>query len=380
MVNRKLSQIIVDQCFKGKAIILLGARQVGKTTLLKNVMTQIGLPGIWLNADEADIIKELNEADTSTRLFQLIGKQNKLVIIDEAQQVQHIGRKIKLLYDTFPEIQVIATGSSAFELQNETNEALTGRKREFHLFPLSFDELSENTSLIEEKRLLEARLIYGSYPEVINHAGKEKEALQEIANSYLFKDILKLEGIRKSSIIEKLLQALSFQLGHEVNSNELARTVGNISTSTVEKYLDVLEKTYVIYKLPAFSRNFRNEIKKGKKYYFYDNGIRNVLIRNFQPTGLRPDLGVLWENYLLTERLKVLHYDRNICNRYFWRTLDQAEIDYLEEKDGMLHAYEFKWKKEKNRFPKSFLESYPENTTQLINKENYTSFVSDLNG
>lgn len=375
--NRILYQTILDQCFKSKVIILIGARQVGKTTLLKKLQKEMNVPSIWLNADEADILQEIAQATTSTQLLQLFGKDNKLVIIDEAQQIPNIGKKLKLFYDNYPEIQVIATGSSAFELQNETNEPLTGRKREFFLYPLSFAELVGQTSLLEEKRLLHTRLIYGSYPEVINHPGKEKEVLREIATSYLYKDILQIDGIRKTSVIEKLLQALAFQIGSEVNYHELAQLVGNINTVTVEKYLDLLEKAFVIYKLPALSRNLRNELKKGKKYYFYDNGIRNVLISNYNSIALRQDVGALWENYILAERLKHNQYAQYYSNQYFWRTHDQAEIDYIEETGGILHAVEIKWKTQKVSFPNSFLQAYPNNTTQIISTDNYTSFIGD---
>lgn len=375
--NRILYQTILDQCFKSKVIILIGARQVGKTTLLKKLQKEMNVPSIWLNADETDILQEIAQATTSTQLRQLFGKDNKLVIIDEAQQIPNIGKKLKLFYDNYPEIQVIATGSSAFELQNETNEPLTGRKREFFLYPLSFAELVGKTSLLEEKRLLHTRLIYGSYPEVINHPGKEKEVLREIATSYLYKDILQIDGIRKTSVIEKLLQALAFQIGSEVNYHELAQLVGNINTVTVEKYLDLLEKAFVIYKLPALSRNLRNELKKGKKYYFYDNGIRNVLISNYNSIALRQDVGALWENYILAERLKHNQYAQYYSNQYFWRTHDQAEIDYIEETGGILHAVEIKWKAQKVSFPNSFLQAYPNNTTQIISTDNYTSFIGD---
>ena len=375
--NRILYQTILDQCFKAKVIMLIGVRQVGKTTLLKKLQKEMNVPSIWLNADEADILQEIAQATTSTQLLQLFGKDNKLVIIDEAQQIPNIGKKLKLFYDNYPEIQVIATGSSAFELQNETNEPLTGRKREFFLYPLSFAELVGQTSLLEEKRLLHTRLIYGSYPEVINHPGKEKEVLREIATSYLYKDILQIDGIRKTSVIEKLLQALAFQIGSEVNYHELAQLVGNINTVTVEKYLDLLEKAFVIYKLPALSRNLRNELKKGKKYYFYDNGIRNVLISNYNSIALRQDVGALWENYILAERLKHNQYAQYYSNQYFWRTHDQAEIDYIEETGGILHAVEIKWKAQKVSFPNSFLQAYPNNTTQIISTDNYTSCIGD---
>ena len=372
MIQRVLMDKIAGQCFDKKVILLLGARQVGKTTLLKKLVETLKVETKWLNADEADIYTELSESNTSTRLLQLIGPETKLVIIDEAQQIGDIGLKLKLLHDNEPELQIIATGSSSFDLLNRTNEPLTGRKRTFHLYPISYPELVANTDRLQARRTLDARLIYGSYPEVINNPGKEKNVLIEIAQSYLYKDILQLDGIRKSSHLEKLLQALAFQVGNEVNYHELSKTIGNIDSSTVEKYLDLLEKTYVIYKLPALSRNMRNEIKK---YYFYDNGIRNVLISNYSPVEMRFDKGALWENFLLSERMKLNHYEDNTPNTYFWRTHDQAEIDYVEEQDGVLDAYEFKWKDAKVRFPDSFLKAYPNNQTHLINRDNFESFV-----
>lgn len=375
MIDRDLQKRLVSSCFKGKIILVLGARQVGKTTLLKKVIQQYEKPSTWLNADEADILEIFSSATTSTQLLRLIGPESKLVVIDEAQQIPHIGKKLKLIHDTYPDIQVIATGSSSFDLQNHTAEPLTGRTKTFYLFPVTYKETVENTSSLEAKRLLDTRLVYGFYPEVINNPGSEKAILVEIANSYLYKDILKLESIRKPHHIEKLLSALAFQTGSEVSYHELARTVGNIDAATVEKYLDLLEKTFVIFKLPAFSRNLRNEIRKGKKYYFYDNGIRNVLVSNFAAVGLRQDKGALWENFLISERLKRNHYAARYPNMYFWRTTDQAEIDYIEEEDGVLNAYEFKWKSQKSRFPVSFLEAYPEHATTLITRENFEAFV-----
>ncbi len=375
MVNRTIKNRILSACFQRKVILLIGARQVGKTTLLRELIKETEVPTVWLNADEEDILTAFETAKTSTQLLQLIGSQNKLVIIDEAQQIRDIGKKLKLIYDTNPEIQIIATGSSAFDLQNNTAEALTGRKITFYLYPISFREIVENSSLLEAKRLLETRMIFGAYPEVINHPGKEKEVLIEIAQSYLYKDILKLDSVRKPSHVDRLLKAIALQVGNEVNYHELAQTVGNIDTATVEKYLDLLEKTFVIFKLPAFNRNLRNEIKKGKKYYFYDNGIRNVLISNFGNLELRLDKGALWENYLVSERLKQNSYTQNFVNTYFWRTHDQAEIDYIEEQDGILNAYEFKWKDKKVRFPKSFLGAYPQHTTTAVSRENFDEFI-----
>lgn len=375
MIQRDLFNTIVSKCFKGKIILLIGARQVGKTTLLKEIIKAVDVPSVWFNADESDIMNAFSNATTSTQLLQLIGQKNKLVILDEAQQIPEIGKKLKLIYDTYPDIQLIATGSSAFDLQNNTTEALTGRKKTFYLYPLSYKELAENTSILEAKRLLETRLIYGSYPDVVNHPGNEKEILIEIAQSYLYKDILQLESIRKPSHIEKLLKALAFQVGSEINYHELAQTVGNIDTATVEKYLDLLEKSFVIYKLPALNRNLRNEIKKGKKYYFYDNGIRNVLISNFSAPDMRMDKGALWENFLLSERIKYNHYTGRFVNSYFWRTHDRAEIDYIEEEDGSLNAFEIKWKKQKVSFPNSFKKAYPNHTTNVIDTSNFERFV-----
>jgi len=375
MFQRKLLEKLLSQCFKGKVIILLGARQVGKTTLLKELVKQIDVPTAWLNADEADITEAFSGAKTSTQLIQLVGPANKLVIIDEAQQIPDIGKKLKLIFDNRPDIQIIATGSSAFEMQSSTAEPLTGRKKTLQLFPVSYAETVMNASPLEAKRLLDTRLVFGSYPKVMNNPGAEKEVLVEISNSYLYKDVLQLEGIRKPSHIEKLLKALALQVGSEVSYFELAQTIGNIDTATVEKYLDLLEKAFVIFKLSALSRNLRNEIKKGKKYYFYDNGIRNVLISNFLPPDMRSDKDALWENFLVAERLKRNAYNQHYPNTYFWRTHDMAEIDYIEEADGKLFAFEIKWKERQIRFPASFLQAYPEHETMLIHRENFEGFV-----
>lgn len=378
MVHRKLLDRLILECFQGKIILLIGARQVGKTTLLKELIRRVDQASIWFNADESDVLELFSQATTSTQLLQHIGN-HKLVIIDEAQQIPDIGKKLKLIYDTRPDIQVIATGSSSFELQDRLSEPLTGRKITYNLYAISYEEIAEHTSLLEARRLLDTRLVFGSYPDVLNNPGKERQILSEIANSYLYKDILQLDNIRKSSHIDKLLKALAFQLGSEVNYHELSRTVGNIDTATVEKYLDLFEKAHIIYKLPAFSRNLRNEIKKGKKYYFYDNGIRNVLISDFRTPEMRQDKGALWENFLITERLKYRHYHDYYANTYFWRTHDKAEIDYIEETQGVLNAYEIKWTDKKNRFPKSFLTAYPEHSTRLLSRENFEDFIMGEN-
>lgn len=246
----------------------------------------------------------------------------------------------------------------------------------FDLYPVAFAELIEHTSILEVKRQLETRLIYGAYPDVINHAGKEKQVLLELANSYLFKDIFKIDSIRKPEYIEKLTRALAFQVGSEVSFNELAKTIGNIDVGTVEKYIGLLQKAYVIFQLPAFSRNLRNEIKKGKKYYFYDNGIRNALINNFAPMVMRFDKGAIWENFLISERMKTNQYAGRHTNNYFWRTKDQAEIDYIEEIDGYLHSFEFKWQaNRKVKLPTSFATAYPQHTFSVVTQDNYIDFI-----
>ena len=377
MIPRIIQQEIEKNLFKNKVLLLIGARQIGKTTLLKQVLQNCTEKSLWLNADESDIKRKLENATTSTQLLQLFGNA-KLIVIDEAQQVEDIGLKLKLVIDTNPELQIIATGSSAFELLQKSNEPLTGRKKEYHLYPISFSEMISHTSLLTEQRLLENRLIYGSYPEVINNPGNEKEVLKEITNSYLYKDVLRYDGIKKASVIDKLLVALALQVGSEVSYNELAKTIGNINSATVEKYIDLLEKAFVIYKLPALSRNLRNEIKKGKKIYFYDNGIRNAIINNFNPLALRNDKGALWENFLISERMKKNSYNKHYCNTYFWRTFDQAEVDYIEEYDGALHVFEFKWKTNNKKVPASLLNSYTVNTTAIVDTDNYGGFIGDF--
>lgn len=375
MIQRTLLNQLLSACFKGKIILLFGARQVGKTTLLKQLVNEISTPFTWFNADEADVLQAFTDAVTSTQLLQLIGVNARLVVIDEAQQIPEIGKKLKLIYDTRSDIQLIATGSSSFDLHDKMEEPLTGRKLSFHLYPISYKETVNHATGLEAKRLLDTRLIYGFYPDVVNHPGEEKDILVELASSYLYKDILRLEGIRKSAHLEKLLQALAFQVGQEVSYNELARLVGNINSVTVEKYLDLLEKCYVIFKLPAFSRNLRNELKKGKKYYFHDNGIRNVLIGNFALPNIRGDKGALWENFLISERYKYNSYQRRYARGYFWRTHDRAEIDYIEESDGVINAYEFKWKARKVNFPASFKEAYPNHVTTAVTRSNFEAFI-----
>ncbi len=359
--------------FGGKVIIITGPRQVGKTTLAKEIAEKTGVQNKWFNADEPDVRKWLNNP-TSTQLKQLFGNA-ELVVIDEAQRIENIGITLKLAAENIPGIQMIATGSSALELADGINEPLTGRKWEFSLFPFAFSELAGNSSLTEENRLIEHRLIFGYYPEVVNNPGREQLILNTLINSYLFKDILSLEKIRKPLLVEKILQALAFQIGSEVSFNEIGRII-KADNQTIERYIELLEKVYIIFTVSSFSRNLRNELKRSRKVYFYDNGVRNAIINNFNPVSLRNDTGALWENFLMTERLKILQYQRIYTNRYFWRTTQQQEIDYLEEYAGKLNAYEFKWSENaKVRIPRTFKSAYPESITHVVNRDNFTEFI-----
>ena len=374
-IDRTIFKDLKSSLFKGKVILITGARQVGKTTLLRKLVQDSAVKSLWLNADEADIKMALENANTSTELKTAFGNAD-LIIIDEAQQIKEIGKKLKLIVDSFPELQIIATGSSSFDLLQQSNEPLTGRKIEFKLFPLSFSEMAEHDSVLIEKRNLESRLLYGSYPEVINNPGREQQVLNEVVNSYLYQDILRYDGINKSSVIEKLVLALALQVGSEVSYNELSRSIGNISAATIEKYIDILEKAFVVFKLNALSRNVRNEIKKGKKIYFHDNGVRNSVINNFNTLSLRSDKGAMFENYLVAERVKRNHYNSHFASIYFWRTFDQAEVDYIEEYGGALHAYEFKWTAGKNKIPATLANSYEIASTNFINSNNYNEFLT----
>ncbi|MEL7119444.1 MAG: ATP-binding protein, partial [Bacteroidota bacterium] len=326
MIKRTIQTAIEARFFKGKTIVLLGARQVGKTTLLKQLEKEIA--PIWINADDPQDRALLNNL-TIDRAKALFGP-GTLLFIDEAQRLDNTGLTIKLIHDNCQNIQIIATGSSSFELNDRLKEALTGRKRTFHLFPISISELINHSNGIEVNRNLEIRLLFGSYPEVISNPGEEKIILRELASDYLYKDVFSLQNIRKPNHLEKLLQALALQLGNEVSYRELA-TLTKLDKNTIERYILLLEEAFVIFKLPSFSRNLRTELTKAKKIYFIDNGIRNALISQYQPLSLRNDVGALWENFIISERLKLNSYNlsKNV-NPFFWRTTQQQEIDYLE--------------------------------------------------
>lgn len=376
MIQRVLYPKIKNQLFKGKAIVILGARQVGKTTLLEELQKHTAGKVLFLNADEPDVRTRLTNV-SSSQLKQLIG-DHKMVVIDEAQRIKNIGLTLKLITDKIKEVQLVATGSSAFELANEINEPLTGRKYEYSLFPLSVKEMEDHHGILEEKRMLETRLVFGMYPEVVTRPGSEKKTLESLAGSYLYKDIFSFREIRRPEAVEKLLQALALQVCHEVSYNELAQII-SADPVTVERYIGLLEQAFVIFRLYSLSRNHRNELKKSRKVYFYDNGIRNALIANFNPLSLRADTGALWENFMVSERMKHTHYNDIYCNRFFWRTLQQQEIDYVEDREGNLFAYEFKWdKKAKPKFPRTFANAYPKAKMQMITPANYEGFISGL--
>ena len=373
-IKRTLRHRIQKRLFKGKAIIILGARQVGKTTLIEDILADLDGSVLSLNGDEADVRELLNNT-TSTRLKVIIGK-HEILFVDEAQRVTDIGLTLKLITDQIKNIQVIATGSSSFELTARINEPLTGRKYQYQLFPPSYSEMVEHHGSLTERRLLEHRLVFGFYPEIVTHPGEEAELLQLLAESYLYKDLLLLEQVTKPVLFEKLLRALALQLGSEVSINELSRLTG-ANNQTVEKYLSLLEKAFVIFRLPSFSRNVRNEIRKGKKIYFYDNGIRNAIIKNFQPPGLRTDIGALWENFLVSDRRKMLSLLGLDAESGFWRTTQQQEIDYVEELNGALAAWEFKWNlKARKRIPKTFTRAYPDAVTAIVTPDNFEEFLT----
>ena len=371
-INRILSSDIKAKCFKGKTIVLIGPRQTGKTTLIKSILDDFD-DYLFLDGDDTST-RQLLENINTQQLKRVIGKY-KIVFIDEAQRVNHIGLTAKIINDQFEQVQLILSGSSAFDLNNKISESLTGRKWEYTLFPISWEEYLDNQGYVNSLQQLDDRLVYGMYPDVINSTGEEKEVLKTLTNSYLYKDILTLSTIKKPEVLEKLVQALAYQMGSEVSYNELARLLG-INKETIGNYIELLEKAFVVFRLKSFSKNLRNEIKFNKKIYFYDNGIRNSIINNFNSIELRNDKGALWENFLISERIKYLHYHHIYANYYFWRTKQQQEIDWIEEQNGTISAYEFKWNnKSKTKIPKKFIEAY-DAKTKIIDRENFIDFVT----
>lgn len=373
LVQRHLQKRIEEHLFQKKAIILYGARQTGKTTLIEQLLRPYQDEAIFLNGDDADI-REMFSNLNAIKLVPIIG-DSKIILLDEAQRIPETGLVLKIIYDNFKNIQLIATGSSSFELANNIKEPLTGRKFEFMLYPFSFGEMVDHHGFLTEKRLLEHRLIYGYYPDIVVNMGKENKLLKSLASSYLYKDLLMLETIKKPVLLEKILAALALQIGNEVTYNELAQLL-NSDKETIEKYIDLLEKTSIIFRLNALSRNVRNEIKNGRKIYFYDNGIRNAVLGNFSPLSMRTDKGALWENFLVSERIKFLGNNQMDAKSWFWRTTQQQEIDYIEESGDKLMAFEFKWKQTKKpRLSKTFANAYFNHEFKMITPENINEFL-----
>ena len=373
LIKREIQKKIERDLWKRKIVIIYGARQVGKTTLVNQILKKYSEEAEYYNCEESDVAEGLS-AGTSTALKNFFGEK-KLIILDEAQKIRDIGVKLKLLIDNYPEMQIIATGSSSFELANIINEPLTGRFYSYQLYSFSLFELKQIYSETEVNRLLERFLRLGLYPEIIKLGEQEaQKQISSIASNYLFKDIFTFQEVRNPEVLAKLTQMLALQLGNEVSLEELSNSLG-VSIETVERYIVLLERAFVIFRLPAFSRNLRTEIKKSRKIYFYDCGIRNSLIRNFNSLDLRSDVGALWENFCITERMKANQRKDLSPNQYFWRTYSQKEIDYLEERDGRLFAFEFKWNKKKTKIPKEFLDTYENAEFKIINKENYLEFL-----
>ena len=370
MYQRTIENIINNKIGKGKAIIIVGARQVGKTTLIKDLLKDKNY--LFLDADDPSTRKILTSPNTE-QIRSILG-ENKIVFIDEAQRIEGIGLTLKIITDQFADVQLIVSGSSSFDLGNQLNEPLTGRKWEYELFPISWEELEKEEGYVKAEQQLENRLLYGMYPEVLNDKGNEREILKNLASSYLYRDILAFSEIRKPEILDNLLLALALQVGNEVNYNELAQTIG-VNKITIQKYIAILEKGYIVFKLNSFSRNLRNEIKRNKKIYFHDNGIRNMILGSFNPLALRTDVGALWENFLISERKKQNIYKNTFARMYFWRTKQQQEVDFVEEKEGKIYGFEFKWKvKSKIKLPQTFVKAYNAET-KIIDRNNFRDFI-----
>ncbi len=370
MYQRTIESNIKDNIGNGKAIIIVGARQVGKTTLIKKILE--GQEYLFLDADDP-AIRQLLSVPNTEEIRTILG-ENKIVFIDEAQRIAGIGLTLKIITDQFKKVQLFVSGSSSFDIGNKLNEPLTGRKWEYELFPISWEEFENKEGFVKSEQQLENRLLYGFYPEVLNNKGKERKVLKNLVSSYLYRDILAISEIRKPEILDNLLLALALQVGSEVNYNELAGTIG-VNKITIQKYIDIFEKGYVIFRLNSFSRNLRNEIKRNRKIYFYDNGIRNAITGNFAPLKLRTDVGALWENFLVSERIKQNIYKETFARMYFWRTKQQQEIDFVEEKDGVIYGYEFKWKtRSKVKLSETFVNTYHAKT-KVIDRKNFREFV-----
>ena len=373
MINRTITNHFQAKLSDNKAIIILGARQVGKTTFLKNVLGDKANV-IWLNGDDPEVQTLLSNINTET--WKILVSGNSYLVIDEAQRIENIGLKTKLLVDN-QIIKVVLSGSSSLHLANKLNEPLTGRKWEFNLFPFSLEELILNSNILKQKSLLGHRLVFGMYPEVVMNLGNEKEVLNTLSDSYLYKDIFSWQNIRKPEKLKLLLRALALQVGHEVSYNELGKKIG-LDNQSIENYIDLLEKNYIVFRLPSFSRNLRKELTSKRKIFFWDLGIRNSIIAQFQSIDFRQDVGSLFENFFIAERIKFNKNHNKPCNYYFWRTHDQQEIDLIEESDGQLSAFEIKWNENKKvRFSKTFTNNYQNTSTFVVNPSNIFTFLTE---
>jgi uncharacterized protein len=375
IIDRAAELNILKYLQSGKVLILLGARRTGKTVLVKEIINKLSDEAVYMNAEDFTVQQILESRNLTNYKSLLAGKS--LLVIDEAQEIKNIGKILKLIVDEIPEMRIIATGSSAFDIMNISGEPLTGRSYQFNLYPVSQLELKKTESIIESIQRLEERLIYGCYPELLHFAGIEEKKMYliNLVNTYLLKDILAGEGLRNSDKISDLLKLLAFQTGEEVSNNELGKQLG-MSKNTVEKYLDLLSKVFIIFKLRGYSRNLRKEISKSCKWYFYDNGVRNAIISNFNALPLRTDTEKLWENYIISERMKLNDYYMKFNNYFFWRTYDQQEIDLIEEENGIINAFEIKWTDGKIKIPKAWSDAYPGSPVNIINRNNYFDFIT----
>ncbi len=369
-IARLQKKWIKDKLYKRKVIIVIGPRQVGKTTLINEILKSENY--LFLDGDDPTIRELLNSPNTE-QLRGILGNY-PLVFVDEAQRIKDIGITLKIIHDRFNDVQVLVSGSSSFELSGLTQEPLTGRKWTCFLYPISWQEWEKHAGFVRAEQSLEERLVFGMYPEILTNVAEQKELLLELSESYLYKDIFSLGLIKKPDAIHRLLQALAYQVGNEVSFNKLSNLL-KIDVKTVISYIELLEQAFVIFRLGTFSRNLRNEIKTNKKIYFYDNGVRNALINNFSPVSLRNDIGALWENFLISERVKFLEYHHLNREIFFWRTKFQQEVDFVETFDGKVLGFEFKWNpKQKVNFPASFVESYKAKT-KVIHRDNFREFV-----
>lgn len=375
IINRLVRIRIEEKLNSGKVLLLLGARRTGKTFLIKQIIKKTDIPYLLLNGDDFSVAATL-ESKSISDYKQIVGN-NKLLIIDEAQKIKDIGQILKLIIDEIEGLTIIATGSSVFDISQKLGEPLTGRNINFRIFPIAQYELENTENPIDTSSNLDQRLILGSYPELFSMKSvyEKQEYLTELINSYLLKDILELDSIKNASKILNILRLLAFQVGSEVSFSEIGQKVA-LSRNTVERYIDLLEKTFIIFKLNGFNKNLRKEISKSSKYFFWDNGIRNAVISNFNALGLRNDVGQLWENYIVSERLKYLFYNKTALNYFFWRTYDQQEIDWIEEREGKLFAYEIKYENKKVKIPAAWKDAYPESKFTVISKDNYLDFIS----